>query len=95
MRIGDPNKNLNDRINHMHDVFNRNQKKTDETLLEHVSVIDEKYQDVSNRIATGQAYVALSRSSPLDGLHLLKEINSKHVAVDSDNKQFYLNARPV
>ena len=49
--------------------------------------------DITDCFAPGQAYVALSRCSTLDGLHLLKEIDGRHIAVDSEVRNFYVNAR--
>lgn len=46
--------------------------------------------DVSHCFATGQAYVALSRCSSLDGLHLLKPLRLSDVKVCSEVKDFYL-----
>ncbi len=48
--------------------------------------------DLTDCFAPGQAYVALSRCSSLNGLHLLKSINNRHIAVDSTVREFYLNA---
>ena len=46
--------------------------------------------DVSDTFAKGQAYVALSRCTSLDGLYLLKKISKTSVfSVDSDVKEFY------
>lgn len=41
--------------------------------------------------ASGQAYVALSRCSSLDGLYLLEEVQKNIIKVDNDVKEFYLN----
>lgn len=48
--------------------------------------------DISNTFAKGQAYVALSRCSSLDGLFLLNEISKTSVfSVDKKVKEFYQN----
>lgn len=48
--------------------------------------------DVSNTFANGQAYVALSRCTSLNGLYLLKKISKASVfSVDNDVKEFYQN----
>lgn len=49
--------------------------------------------DITDCFAPGQAYVALSRCSTLDGLHLIKEIDRRHIEVNSEVKQFYLSSR--
>lgn len=49
--------------------------------------------DISECFAPGQAYVALSRCTSLDGLHLLKEINDASIDVDSEVRQFYVRTR--
>ena len=49
--------------------------------------------DITDCFAPGQAYVALSRCTSLNGLHLLKTIDNRHIAVDSSVREFYLNAR--
>lgn len=48
--------------------------------------------DISNTFAKGQAYVALSRCSSLDGLFLLNKISKTSVfSVDKKVKEFYQN----
>ena len=47
--------------------------------------------DLSDCFVTGQAYVALSRCSRLDGLHLLKKVSKAKIMVDSEIKNYYLN----
>lgn len=46
--------------------------------------------DITNCFAPGQAYVALSRCSSLDGVHLLKPISSSEIKVDNGVKNFYM-----
>jgi len=48
--------------------------------------------DISDCFAPGQAYVALSRCSSLNGISLLNSITRAEVAVDSEVKNFYINA---
>ena len=48
--------------------------------------------DISNTFAKGQAYIALSRYSSLDGLFLLNKISKTSVfSVDKKVKEFYQN----
>ena len=49
--------------------------------------------DVSRCFAAGQAYVALSRCTSLDGLYLIKGISSSALRVDRDVQNFYLSQR--
>lgn len=49
--------------------------------------------DISNCFSSGQAYVALSRCTTFDGLHLLSELNIDDIKVDPKVKSFYLNAK--
>ena len=46
--------------------------------------------DVTNSFAPGQAYVAFSRCSSLNGLTLMNKITGTEILVDSDVKNFYL-----
>ena len=46
--------------------------------------------DPSDSFAFGQVYVAISRCSSLNGLHLLNPINLNDIKVDSAIKDFYL-----
>ena len=46
--------------------------------------------DPSDSFASGQVYVAISRCSSLNGLHLLNPINLNDIKVDSAIKDFYL-----
>lgn len=46
--------------------------------------------DISDCFAPGQAYVALSRCSSLNGISLLNSITRAEIAVDSEVKNFYL-----
>ena len=46
--------------------------------------------DVANSFAPGQAYVAFSRCSSLDGLTLMNYITGNEILVDSDIKNFYI-----
>lgn len=47
--------------------------------------------DISQCFAAGQAYVALSRCSNLDGLHLLSPIDAFAMKTDTDVTNFYLS----
>ena len=47
--------------------------------------------NISACFVSGQAYVALSRCSSLDGLYLLAEVTKDITKVDNDVKEFYLN----
>ncbi len=48
--------------------------------------------DISNCFSAGQAYVALSRCSSLDGLYLLEKLsNNSTIQVDPNVRDFYLN----
>lgn len=48
--------------------------------------------DIDRCFADGQAYVALSRCSSLEGLHLVREINSASIRVDKNVLNFYHNS---
>ncbi len=47
--------------------------------------------NLENCFETGQAYVALSRCSSLDGLFMLNKVTMSIARVDNDVKKFYLN----
>lgn len=49
--------------------------------------------DIGDCFAPGQAYVALSRCSSLNGLFMLGKVNSKLLRVDSSVKEFYLREK--
>lgn len=49
--------------------------------------------DPSDCFAPGQAYVALSRCVDLNGVHLLKKLNSTDIKVNNQVKEFYLSNR--
>lgn len=51
--------------------------------------------DLSRCFAAGQAYVALSRCSSLNGLKLLHRITKTEIKFDNDVKTFYLNQKKV
>ena len=50
---------------------------------------DEVSVDLSKCFMEGQGYVALSRATSLEGLHLCKPIESKHLRSSKDNNKFY------
>ena len=45
--------------------------------------------DIDRCFANGQAYVALSRCTSMDGLHLKKKINGASIHVDRQIVDFY------
>ena len=45
--------------------------------------------DISKSFASGQAYVALSRCSSLNGLYLLSEVHNSDIKVNSEVVEFY------
>lgn len=47
--------------------------------------------DIDNCFANGQAYVALSRCSSFDGLHLMKNVSKASIRVDNEVLDFYRN----
>lgn len=47
--------------------------------------------DLSKIFEEGQSYVALSRCSSLNGLHLMEKINGKHIKINNDVVEFYEN----
>ena len=53
------------------------------------STYEEIGVDLSDCFAEGQGYVALSRATHLEGLHLIKPISTKHLKPSSANTRFY------